>query len=75
MDRQEAVGVVVGIEQGELLPAVNRIASVVDVQRNRGRALPELARRLSGWRKLGGSVSRPKRTFSAEVCLRLIENM
>jgi hypothetical protein len=29
------VGVVVGVEQGELLPAVNRVAGVVDIQRDR----------------------------------------
>jgi hypothetical protein len=41
VDWQEAVGVVVGVEQRQLLPAVNRIAGVVDVQHDRGRLLRE----------------------------------
>jgi hypothetical protein len=41
VDRQEAAGVVVGVEQRQLLPAVNRVAGVVDVQRDRGRLLRE----------------------------------
>ena len=41
VDRQEAVGIVVGVEQRQLLPAVNRVAGVVDVQRDRGRLLRE----------------------------------
>ena len=41
MDRQEAAGVVVGVEQRQLLPAVHRVAGVVDVQRDRGRVLRE----------------------------------
>ena len=41
VDRKEAVGVVVGVEQGKLLPAVNRIASVVDVHRDRSSLLRE----------------------------------
>ena len=36
VDGQEAAGVVVGVEQRELLVAVHRIAGVVDIQRDGG---------------------------------------